>query len=129
MEKRAHVFISAAAAVLILAAFLAWTCVKEKGPSASNPAGGRAGGLAAIALELADAASPHLDSLPGDDRAAVEAVIAKLRAGAEKILTLAAAGGAPGALEAATEDLERLLSEIIVDYRPGAYYNEGSPPQ
>ena len=122
MKKRAAVFFLAAAAVGVLLILALGRRNGGDGQTGGNPGAERALRAAAIAGELASVARSQLDSLSGDARKDVETVIRKLEDGADLVRKLLA-DSAPGeTLDEAAEGLEKLLSEIITDYRP-------DPPQ
>ncbi|NLK18587.1 MAG: hypothetical protein GX310_02200 [Synergistaceae bacterium] len=125
MKKRARVLIAVTAALILGAAIWSRTSVKER-DAAYVEAADRALRAAGIALELAEAVKPHLEFLSSEDRAVVAETAANLAQKGRELAALAEASAVRAALEVATGDLERLLSEIISDYRPGAYQEEGS---
>lgn len=125
MKKRARILFAVTAALLIGAAIWARAGVKER-DSAHDGAADRALRAAGIALELAEAVKPHLGSLSDEDRVVVAETAASLGQKGRELTALAKGSADRAALKAATEDLERLLSEIISDYRPDAYQEEGS---
>jgi len=118
MKKRAAVFFVAAAAVGVLLVLALGGRNGGGGQTGGNLGAERAVRAAAIAGELASVARSQLDSLSGDARKDVETVIRKLEDEADRVRKLLA-DSAPGeALDEAAETLEKLLSEIITDYRP-----------
>lgn len=125
MSKKASVLIAGTAALFIGAAIFVWVGGKNEVPTDPDPAASRALRAAGIALELAEAARPHLEFLPEEDRAVVGALIETLGEKAVRLISLAGRA-ATDELDAAADELELMLSEIITDYSPGAYQNEGS---
>lgn len=122
MKKRAAVFFLAAAAVGVLLVMALGGRNGGDGQTGGNPGTERALRAAAIAGELASVARSQLDSLSGDARKDVETIIRKLEDGAERVRQLLADSAPEEAIDAAAETLEKLLSDIITDYRP-------DPPQ
>ena len=127
MKKRGAAFLLAAAAVFVI---LVLALGGRKGgdrQAGGNPGAERALRAAAIAGELASVARSQLDSLSGDARKDVETVVRELEDGAERVRQLIA-DAAPGeTLDGAVETLEKLLSDIIADYRPDPpQHREGS---
>lgn len=125
MSKKASVLIAGTAALFIGAAIFVWVGGKNEVPTDPDPAASRALRAAGIALELAEAARPHLEFLPEEDRVVVGALIETLGEKAVRLISLAGRA-ATDELDAAADELELMLSEIITDYSPGAYQNEGS---
>ena len=122
MKKRAAVFFLAAAAVGVLLVLALGGRNGGDGQTGGNHGAARALRAAAIAGELASVARSQLGSLSGDARKDVETIVRELEDGAERVRQLLA-DSAPGeTIDAAAETLEKLLSEIITDYRP-------EPPQ
>jgi len=122
MKKRAAVFFVAAAAVGVLLVLALGGRNGGDGQTGGNHGAARALRAAAIAGELASVARTQLGSLSGDARKDVETIVRELEDGAERVRQLLA-DSAPGeTIDAAAETLEKLLSEIITDYRP-------EPPQ
>ncbi|TDY64940.1 hypothetical protein C8D99_10186 [Aminivibrio pyruvatiphilus] len=122
MKKRAAVFFLAAAAVGVLLVLALGGRNGGDGQTGGNHGAARALRAAAIAGELVSVARSQLGSLSGDARKDVETIVRELEDGAERVRQLLA-DSAPGeTIDAAAETLEKLLSEIITDYRP-------EPPQ
>ena len=118
MKKRAAVFFLAAAAVGVLLVLALGGRNGGDGQTGGNHGAARALRAAAIAGELASVARSQLGSLSGDARKDVETIVRELEDGAERVRQLLA-DSAPGeTIDAAAETLEKLLSEIITDYRP-----------
>lgn len=126
MSKKASVLIAGTAALFIGAAIFVWVGGKNEVPTDPDPAASRALRAAGIALELAEAARPHLEFLPEEDRVVVGALIETLGEKAVRLISLAGRAADKAELDAAADELELMLSEIITDYSPGAYQNEGS---
>ncbi|MBL3539923.1 hypothetical protein [Aminivibrio sp.] len=122
MKKRATVFFLAAAAVFVILILALGGGKDEDRQTGGNPGAERALRAAAIAGELASVARSQLDSLSGDAGKDVETVVRELEDGAERVRKLLEESAPPESLDAAAETLEKLLSEIITDYRP-------EPPQ
>lgn len=78
----------------------------------------RALGAAAIAEELAAVARSQLDSLSGDDKKDVEALVSALEERAAHVRRRLRDSDGAEELDKAAADLHDLLSEIIQDYKP-----------
>jgi hypothetical protein len=122
MKKRAAVFFLAAAAVGVLLVLALGGRNGGDGQTGGNHGAARALRAAAIAGELASVARSQLGSLSGDARKDVETIVRELEDGAERVRQLLADSASGETIDAAAETLEKLLSEIITDYRP-------EPPQ